>query len=370
MEIKLAKNDFLNLLKWSLGIVEKRGTMPILTNVLIETKPGELIISATDLELSLVASCKTDVKVAEKFVLNAKQLYEIIKESRQGDIVLRKTPGHVIEISSGKSLFKMVGMNPDEFPALPQVTAGSTLRVASQEIEDMIQKTFYAASTDESRFTLNGLYLCKIAKGDKNYLRMVASDGHRLSYDEREVQSGLDLEKGLIIPRKGISEVKSLLSGYEGEVNLSVGDNAISFERDQIRLTIRLIEGDFPAYEQVIPKKLDRIAVVDRAEMMGALRRVSIMTSEQARGIKFQLSPDMLTVSSSHPNMGEAKEEIPIQLNGQGFQVGFNPKYFLDILNILDDEKIVMEMKDEVSPCVIRSEFDRGFLAMVMPMRI
>ncbi len=370
MEFKIKKSDLLNLLKWSQGIVEKRGTMPILANVLLDVFSGGLRVSATDLEIALVAETSAEVKAGGRSVVNARNLYEIIKEAPEEVVKISKKGDHGIEISSGKSQFRIVGMNPDEFPTLPHVSSKDEITIDGGELEEMIRKTFYSASTDETRYTLNGLYLVKVPKGDKSILRMVATDGHRLSYDERELKKVWNLNKGLIIPRKGISEVRNLISGFEGELRVSVDEKAICFQRDKISLTIRLIEGDFPAYEQVIPKKSDRIVSVGREIVAGALRRASIMTSEQARGVKFAFSSGLLEVSSSHPDLGEAKEEIPIDYKGQTFQVGFNPRYFLDLLSVLEDEKVVLELKDEISPCVVRSEFDRGFLALVMPMRI
>ncbi len=234
----------------------------------------------------------------------------------------------------------------------------------------MIGKTYYAASTDETRYTLNGLYLVKVPKGDKAFFRVVATDGHRLSYTERETTTQWNLTKGIIIPRKGVAELKNLIGAGEGGLSVHIDEKAILFRKGKIALTVRLIEGDFPNYEQVIPKKVEKIVSVDRGALVGALRRASIMTSDQARGVRLAFSSSSLEVSASHPDLGEATEEILIDYKGGNFQVGFNPRYFLDVLSVLEDEKVVLELKDEVSPCVIRSEFDRGFLALVMPMRI
>jgi DNA polymerase-3 subunit beta len=370
MELKIKKTDFLNLLKWSQGIVEKRGTMPILSNLHLETSTNALKVSATDLEIALVAEGAAEVKGSGKVVVNARNLYEIVKEAPEEAIKLVKKSDAGIEISSGKSKFKVVGMNPEEFPTLPQVSGKNEFTVDANELQEMIEKTFYAASTDETRYTLNGLFLVKVPHGDKSFFRVVATDGHRLSYDERETSSKWNLAKGIIIPRKGVSEIRNLISGGEGDLAVAIDDKAICLKKGRISLTIRLIEGDFPNYDQVIPKKSEKIVSVDRALLVGALRRASIMTSDQARGVRLSFLSGGLEVSASHPDLGEANEEIGIDYKGSNFQVGFNPRYFLDILGVLEDEKVVLELKDEVSPCIVRSEFDRGFLALVMPMRI
>jgi len=370
MELKIKKADFLNLLKWTQGIVEKRGTMPILSNILLESTQTGLKVSATDLEISLVAEAGAETKTPYRVVVNARNLYEIIKEAPEEVIKVTKKGDFGIEVASGKSRFKVIGMNPDDFPVLPQVSDKNAITVDADEFLEMIAKTFSSASTDETRYTLNGLYLVKVPKGDKAFFRVVATDGHRLSYAERETTTKWNLAKGIIIPRKGVAELKNLIASGDGELTVSIDEKAILFRKGKIALTVRLIEGDFPNYEQVIPKKVEKIVSVDRNALVGALRRASIMTSDQARGVKLAFSSGAIEVSASHPDLGEATEEILIDYKGGNFQVGFNPRYFLDVLAVLEDEKVVLELKDEVSPCVIRSEFDRGFLALVMPMRI
>ncbi len=370
MELKIKKTDFLNLLKWSQGIVEKRGTMPILSNILLEAGTQGLRVSATDLEIALVADGTAEVKGTGRVVVNARNLYEIVKEAPEEILKVSKKTDAGIEIASGKSRFRMVGMNPDEFPSLPQVSGKNEFVVNAEELGEMIEKTFYVASTDETRYTLNGLYLVKAPKGEKTFFRVVATDGHRLAYAERETTSKWNLSKGIIIPRKGVAEIRNLIASGDGELTVAIDDKAISLKKGKIALTVRLIEGEFPSYEQVIPKKAEKIVSVDRGLLTGALRRASIMTSDQARGVKLAFGSGSLEASASHPDLGEASEEISIDYKGSNFQVGFNPRYFLDVLAVLEDEKIVLELKDEVSPCVIRSEFDRGFLALVMPMRI
>lgn len=373
MELKIKKTDFLNLLKWSQGIVEKRGTMPILSNLLLETgeKPANTLrISATDLEIALVAEGSAEIKAAGKVVVNARNLYEIVKEAPEEIIHLSKKGEFGIEIASGKSRFRVVGMNPSEFPTLPQVSSKDEIPIEADQLGEMIEKTFYAASSDETRYTLNGLYLVRVSKGAKAFLRVVATDGHRLAYDERETSAKWNLPKGIIIPRKGVAEMKNLIGSGEGNLSVAVDERAIVLRKGKVALTIRLIEGEFPNYEQVIPQKSEKMVSVDRALLMGALRRASIMTSDQARGVRFNFGSGLVEISASHPDLGEASEEIPIDYKGAVFQVGFNPRYFLDVLSILEDEKLILELKDEISPCIVRSEFDRGFLALVMPMRI
>ncbi len=370
MEFKIKKTDFLNLLKGPQGIVEKRGTMPILSNILLESvEKGELKVTATDLEISLIAEGAAEIRSPGKVVLNARNLYEIVKEAPDENILVTKRDAHGVEITSGKAKFRMVGMNPEEFPKLPQNARKDATPIDAEDLEEMIAKTFYATSSDETRYTLSGLYWVKVSKAGKSYLRLVATDGHRLAYDERE-SSKWNLPKGIIVPRKGIVELKSLLSSGAGDLFISVDERSIIFQKGKTTLIVRLVEGEFPSYEMVIPQSSDKIVSVDRALLTGALRRASIMTSDQVKGVRMSFGSGALEVSSSHPDLGEAREELAIDYKGANFQVGFNPRYFLDVLNAVEDEKVILELKDEVSACVVRSEFDRGFLALVMPMRI
>lgn len=369
MDLKIKKDSFQKLLRWTQGIVEKKTTMPVLSNVLLETNGKNLQVVATDLEIAVAAEQEAEIKREGKAVVNARSLYEIVKEAPEEAIHLT-TKGESIEISSGKARFKILGMNPTEFPTLPNLKAKGDTKIKLEDLEEMIEKTFYAVSNDEARRTLNGLYLVKVVEGDKSSLRIVGTDGHRLAYDERDLSGKWKEGKGIILPRKGIGELKKLLSDGEGDLTASVDDKVALFHRGPVSLMLRLIDGEFPAYDQVIPKKVEKIVSVPKQGLLGALRRAAILTSDQGRGVRFSFSSGIMEVKAEHPDLGEVHEELSIDYKGGSFQVGFNPRYLLDVLSVLEDEKVILELKDEVSPCVIRSEFDRGFLALIMPMRI
>ena len=372
MDFKIKKGDFLNLLRWSQGIAEKRSTMMILSNLLLEASEKTLRITATDLEIVLTAEGELEGKGSQRWVVNARHLYEIVREAPAEELRLEKVEGNGLQVVSGKAVFKIVGMNPDDFPAVPRLSSKGEVALDPDDLSEMIEKTFYAVSTDETRYTLNGLYLASpIRPGDgPPLLRMVATDGHRLSYSERPVDNQWKLDKGILVPRKGIQELKKLLAEGAGELFVASDEKAIRFRRGPVTLLIRLIEGEFPAYEQVIPKNCDRIASVNRELLGGALRRASILASVEGRGVRLGFSPNLLEIQSSNPDLGETREELPIDYRGAQFEVAFNPRYLSDLLAVIEDEKAVLELKDDVSPCVIRSEFDKGFLSLVMPMRL
>ncbi|MBI2500199.1 MAG: DNA polymerase III subunit beta [Deltaproteobacteria bacterium] len=371
MEIKIEKEKLLNLLRWTQGIVEKRSPMVILSNLLLEAQDKNLRVTATDLEVVVTTEGEIDSKGSGRWVVSARHFFEIVREAPTTEIKLVSSQGKGLEIRSGKAHFKVVGMNPDEFPQIPPPTSKGEVKIDPDDLKDMIENTFYSVSTDETRYTLNALYFTGINGTDgKNLLRLVATDGHRLSYSEKEVDKKWKLEKGILLPRKGVQELKKLLSEGEGDVFVTSDEKIISFRRGGVSLSIRLTEGEYPQYEQVIPKETDKVISVERDPFAGSLRRASILTAHEGRGVRLEISSGILEVSSAHADLGEAKEELAIDYRGPKFDVAFNPKYLLDILSVLQDEKVVLELKDDVSPCVIRSEFDRGFLALVMPMRI
>lgn len=366
MEFKIKKDEFLKTLSFTQNVVEKKTTMPILANVLIETKNKSIKVSATDLEVGISIDNPAEVLGDGKVTVLSHSLYDIIKELPNELVHITVLENNWVKITCGKSKFKIVGMSAEEFPSIPTSKDGSVYVEDGENLTSMIAKTAFAMSTDETRYNLNGIFFQR--EGD--VLRMVATDGHRLAVSERTGKSKWKLGKGVILPRKGVGEIKKLLDAYEGDFSFKIDEKNIVVEKENVQLVVRLIEGQFPPYEQVIPKESKRVATVEKGNFVSALRRVSLLASDKTKGVKLSFSPGHLEVSTSNPDYGEAKEDIKIEYKGETFGVGFNAKYFLDILGVLEDEKVVLELKDDVSPCLIRSEFDKGLLNVVMPMRI
>ncbi len=376
MELKIKQSDFLEALKWTQGIAEKKSAMPVLSNVLLSAEDKGLAILATDLELSLKIHTPCQVFKKGRVLVNAKGIFDIVREAPQKEIKLTGQKD-AVEVTSGKSEFKVLGMPPAEFPAFPDSSDHTLVGFSGSQLMEMIDKTSYAVSTDESRYALNGVYLERPTGSDKKaILRMVATDGHRLSYIDREVEKSFKLEEGVIVPRKGLSLLKKLAEEAGAGLKLGLGKRELMVVReadaDELQLTafVRLIEGKFPKYDQVVPKGNKRTLTLPRKSLIGALRRADIMAQDRAHPVSFSISPGHLEISSSNPDLGEVREDLEAEYKGETFQVGFNARYFLDVLNIIQDEQIVLEMGDELSPCLMRSEFDRGFLALIMPMRL
>ncbi len=370
MEIKIARSEILKGLTLVQSIVERKSTMPILANVLLEAGEKKLSITATDLEVGVNCSYQADVLTPGKVTVHAKSLYDIVKELPDDNVHFKMKDGNWVEIKCGKSKFRIVGLSPDEFPELPGRSDGETRRTEADIIREMIEKTAFAMSTDETRYNLNGVYTDLSGGENGTSVKMVATDGHRLSIVSRDVGAKWGFPKGGIVPRKGVMELKRLCESGDTPVDIWADQKHMVAYRGNTTLVIRLIDGQFPPYEQVVPKKTKRIVSVDRNELIHALKRVSVMSTDRSRGVKFAVSPGNLDISASNPDLGEAKEELSANYKGESFEIGFNAKYFIDALGTVKDDQAVLQLGDETSPCVLASEYDREFTHVIMPMRL
>jgi DNA polymerase-3 subunit beta len=266
-------------------------------------------------------------------------------------------------------------LDPDEFPSLPAFQEKSFSTISAQVIREMIEKTVYAASNEESRYHLNGILLTQQKKGEKEVLRMVSTDGHRLSLVDREEMSIRIGEKGIIIPKKGILEIKKILGEKDGahEIEIYFDQTHGFFRMGKSLMVVRLIEGDFPDYEQVIPKQNNKMVKMEKEKIYGSLKRVSTMASERVEGIKLSLKKNSMELSSYHQDFGDANEEVEIHYEGPPMDIGFNAKYLMEALNVIDTDEVIMELKDEGNPGIIRPSLSKppaDQICIIMPMRI
>ena len=370
MEIKIARNDLLKKLQLAQSVVERKTTMPILANVLLSAENKKLSIAATDLEVGITSSVDAEVLNPGKVTTDARGLHDIIKELPHETVHLKVRENNWLDVSCGRCEFKVLGLGADDFPALPKKGKGNAYQFACESFSQMIEKTSFAMSTDEARYNLNGVLLEQEKSSKNTQLRMVATDGHRLSIIDRDVKGKFELAKPVIIPRKGVIELKRLVENHQGSFELWLDEKHAIASCDEINLFIRLIDGSFPPYKQVVPKESKRIVSVERKAISSALKRVSAMADERSRGVRLKVSPKHLEVSSSNPNLGEAREELSADYRGASFEIGFNARYFIDALNSVKDEQAILELGDDTAPCVLRSEFDSGFTHVIMPMRL
>jgi DNA polymerase-3 subunit beta len=368
MEIKAKRGDLLATLYWTQSIVERRNTMPILSNVLLEAQHGESRVTATDLEVGVRGRVEGKVITDGSVTVNAKKLYEIIREVSSEEVQIKRLENDWVEIRSAKSVFKIVGMDAREFPQFPDFNLECLSTVPASTIREMIERTIFAVSTDETRYSLNGVF---IEEGEGGKVRMVATDGHRLAFNEKTLGS-FGLSKGVILPRKGLAELKKLLESGEDSV-LSIGfrENMGFVKKENVELFMRLIDGDFPDYTKVIPKGNPNLAKIEHEELLQALRRVSLLSSERYKGVRLDFRNEGLAISANNPDLGEALEEIEMEYNGKPISIGFNARYLIDVLNVLKvDGEIEVELKDDLSPSVVRKSGNESFLYVLMPMRL
>jgi DNA polymerase III subunit beta len=371
MEVGIRREDLVKGLYLVQGVVERRNTLPILANVLIEPASEGVTLTATDMEVGLRCLVPAQVKRKGVCTLNARKVYEIVREVSAEEVVLRSAQAGWVELIGGRSKFKVVSLEPTEFPQLPlgsDAPQGVTLRIAAGTLREMIDKTLFAVSSDETRFNLSGVYL---TNGDDGALRLVATDGHRLAMVDRKVPDAR-IERGVIMPRKGLIEARKLLDETdEPEVTLIITPKDVRVLMRTVSFFMRLVEGEFPDYRQVIPGAARVQARVNRDDFLAALRRISLLASERSKGVKLHLEKGTVELSASNPEQGEASEDIEASYAGDPLSIGFNARYLIDVLGVhAEGEVIELAFTDEVGPGVLRGSQDPEYTYVVMPMRL
>ncbi|MCB2189467.1 MAG: DNA polymerase III subunit beta [Deltaproteobacteria bacterium] len=370
MELTVRKENLAKGLAKLQSVVERRTSMPILSNVLLEAADGKLSIRATDLETSYQGTFEAHINRAGSLTVPARKLYEIVKELPSEDIYLKEKENSFLHVSGGRTNYDLVGLPADDFPKLPDIADQSEITMDGELLEEMIEKTIFSISQEDTRFNLAGLYVQKRQRDNSYYLRFVSTDGHRLSLVDRDLPGleGLTLEDGVIIPRKGVVEMRKMAE--DGQVTLGLGKQLASLTQSEERLILRMTEGTFPDYEVVIPKNIKRRIMVGRQAFADVLRRVSILATDRYQGVRLELRDSLLELISQNPELGEARETLEVEYDGDSFQVGFNARYFLDLCGAMRSEMISLGFVDENNPCLIKGEGDEGFLSVIMPMRL
>lgn len=369
MKLEIEKKDLLNMIGRTQNIIEKRNTMPVLVNILLEATDNTLRVFATDLEVSLTDFIQTKVLQSGKVAVSAKSFFDIAKELHDGPIQLVKKENNWLEIKQGKYTSKIVGISADEYPIFPPYSGSNFFKIDSEVLKEMIDKTIFSVSTDETRYYLNGVYFEN--KGDNSY-SMVATDGHRLSLIQKKVQAGKGLNQGqgVIIPRKGLNEIRKMLDNVQGELEIAIDGSQLIVKHQNTVLMIRLIEGKYPNYNQFIPQKAMQKVMVDRELFLSSLKRVSLLANQKSKAITLTLNDGKMEISSNNPELGDAKEEIEVQYQGKEIKIGFNAKYITDVLNSIHHDQIDFEVNDQLSPGLLKPHNDSSHTCVVMPMRI
>ncbi len=363
MKFHLSKEKLLEGLQQVQSVVSTRTTLPILSNVLLQTDGSGIHMTTTDLDVGV--RCKVDAEIQEAgaTTLPARRLFTIIRELPSNDVQFESDGKNVASIHSGQSFFKILGLPEEEFPPLPKFEGAKTYSLKQAELKDALKKTSYAISTDETRYVLNGI-LCSFKDGK---LALVATDGRRLAMVDIAVEIAAGQEASVIIPAKAVNELQRLLKD-EGDIEIRLGENQVAFELNGTLLVSKLIEGNYPNYRQVIPNETKERIEMERETFLNAVRRVSLLTSEKSNSIKLIFTKNNIDIAANSPEIGEAKESLPVKYNGKDFTIAFNPEFLMAPLRNLTDDTVFLDLIDEMSPGVVK--INTSFLYVLMPMRI
>lgn len=365
MKFTAAREALLKPLQAVIGVVERRQTMPILANVLLVAKDGRLAVTATDLEVELVANAEVEVEGAGEVTVPGRKLLDICRALPVDAELAMALSGEKLSIKSGRSKFTLMTLPAADFPTVEDINAGQTLSLAQKTLCELLDKTYFSMAQQDVRYYLNGL----LVETDGRHLRTVATDGHRLALSQVQLDDKKMPEQQVIVPRKGVLELQRLLSG-EGDVDLQLGSNHVRIELDGIRFTSKLIDGRFPEYERVIPEDTSNALVADREALKSALQRMAILSNEKYRGIRLIIREGGIVLQAHNPEQEEAEEELEVEYKGDDIEIGFNVNYLLDALGAIESDGVSLSVVDSNSSCLMREPGDDACKYVVMPMRL
>ncbi len=372
MKIAVDRSVLLKSLGHVQSVVERRGTIPILSNIKLEAGDDRLELTATDMDVAVVDSTAVNIEEAGAVTLPAHMLYEIIRKLPEGsEVRIEQTEdANSVSISAAQSHFSLSTLPVEDFPAMAEGDLAHSFVLSAQECRALVEKTRFAMSTEETRYYLNGVYLHTAENEGTNVLRAVATDGHRLARLEVALPAGASGMPGVIIPRKTIGELSKLLEEDMSDVKISLSDTKIRFVCGNAILVSKLIDGTFPDYDRVIPDGNDKVMEVDAQALSKAVDRVSVISSDKARGVKLAVESGQLTLSASSPEQGTAQETLEVSYSADAVETGFNARYLIDVLSQIEGSTVQFVLSDSASPALVRDTADVGALYVVMPMRV
>lgn len=364
MKFSAQREVLLKPLQAVIGVVERRQTMPILANVLLVARGGHLSVTATDLEVELVASAEVDVDVDGEITVSGRKLLDIVKALPDDAKVAFSVSGDKASVRSGRSKFSLATLPAAEFPSVEDIKSTQTIEVDQATLGKLIDKTHFSMAQQDVRYYLNGMLLETTGK----YLRAVATDGHRLALCQAELGAG-GSDQQVIVPRKGVLELQRMMTG-EGPLNIELGPNHVRIELEGIRFTSKLIDGRFPEYERVIPADSTNMLSADKAVLRSALQRTAILSNEKYRGIRLVIRDSGVMLQAHNPEQEEAEEEVEVEYSGEDIEIGFNVNYLLDAISAVDGDEITLSVVDSNSSCLVREPGNDDSKFVVMPMRL
>jgi len=366
MRFSLQREVFLKPLAQVVNVVERRQTLPVLANLLVQVKGGQLSLTGTDLEVEMVSRVAVDDAQDGETTIPARKLFEIVRALPDGSKVTVSQAAEKITVQAGRSRFTLSSLPANDFPSIDEVEATERVRVPEASLKELIERTAFAMAQQDVRYYLNGL-LFDLREAS---LRCVATDGHRLALCEAALEGGVSTKRQIIVPRKGVTELQRLLEGGERELELEMGRSHLRVKRDDVTFTSKLIDGRFPDYEAVIPIGADKEVRIDREVLRASLQRAAILSNEKYRGVRIEVSPGQLKISAHNPEQEEAQEEVEADTRVTDLAVGFNVNYLLDALTALKDENVVIALRDGNSSALVREASNERCRHVVMPLRL
>jgi DNA polymerase III subunit beta len=366
MRFSLQREVLLKPLQQVVNVVERRQTLPVLSNLLVSVADGRVSMTGTDLEVEMIARASVEDATDGETTIPARKLFEIVRALPDGSRVSVAQEGEKVTVKAGRSRFTLATLSANEFPSIEDLDLVERIRVPEAGMKELIERTAFAMAQQDVRYYLNGLLLDL----REDALRCVATDGHRLALCELDLEAGAQTRKQIILPRKGVMELQRLLESGDRILELEVGRNHLRVRHEDVTFTSKLIDGRFPDYDAVIPIGADKELTIDREVLRAALQRAAILSNEKYRGVKLELSPGQLRIVAHNPEQEEAQEEVEAETSVDGLSIGFNVTYMLEALSALREEKVVINLRDSNSSALIREQSNERSRHVVMPLRL
>ena len=352
------------------GIIERRSTHPLLSHVLMDARDERLRITATDTEVAYIGDLAANIEASGDIAVDAANLFQIVRALPEPTVQLTRQDNNRLEIRSGRAQFKLPGYAAEDYPPLPPFEARGGAKMSEKALRRLVEQTSFAVATDDVRYGLNGSHLEEVEVDGARLLRMVATDGHRLSAAQSAFEGELALSPRMLVPRKALSVLRKLLEGDDEAVEIGFGEGAIRLTRPDETFWFRLLDGEFPDYNAVVPKEHKHRALIRREALASTLKRVSILVLDRARAVRFAFGESDLEIDVQNVDRGDVRETVPIELEGEPVDVGFNVRYLAEVLSVMTGEFVALELAHHLAPCLVRDPDDKGAFFVIMPMRL
>jgi DNA polymerase-3 subunit beta len=376
MQVNIERETLLKGIGHALGVVDKRGTLPILSHCLLQTNGDGVFISATDLEISFRGFYPAEVTEPGALTVQAGYLHNLIKDLPKGPVALVGTDKAAMQIQTGDSQYQLYGLSAEQFPPIPEAAGENLVEVESRFLKEMIHKTIFSVSGEDLQYNLSGIFWERVDSDEDSWLRLVSTDGHRLTLVERPLPESaqMDLGEGILVPYKAMREIGRFLDGQE-KVTLGLGEKTLALQAADKHLFIRLLDRKFPEYRRIIPEGFTYRFSVNRQELTETLKRIAQLSSDRFKGVIFKLAADSAEVTFANPDVGEGRELLSVTLESGDadqlpLEVGFNARYFLEPLQAMPGDTVFLEINDRDHPCRIMDQGDPHYFSLVMPMSL